>query len=367
MKIARTVLLLCFLTSLTSSHVNANIILPDPSCGTAAGDNCLIFDDFTVFSMSFLEFNNSGVLQPTAQDLYYIDSSPGKIKDDIVIASFPAASVKNTDISPTGIDNAFSTPTSGGPDFFAMLAANEPPPVLTNDNIQGANALMPNPNNIDVDADGNGDGTGPLSLWDIETSVLTSFLDGEDMMFFFNLNETGTDDQLASGQDMLGWLRVYLTDSATGNSVSFTLSGNNTAAPAIQSYPQTAFDNILPTATDEWAYIHGKICVDETDGSVITLTSCSAAGNPPNGKTVNQNLGSNAAAFGLWNEDLNNALYSGNYDMMSVDMRMGYIESGYEQLFIRAAQVGTEISEPSILMLFLLSILGLGASKRRLN
>lgn len=354
--------LLCWVTAfclslLLSTQTKANIILPDPKCGTAAGDNCLIFDDFTVFSMSFLEFNNSGSLQPTAQDLYYIDSSPGKIKDDIVIASSPAASINNSDISPTGIDDAYSTPTSGGPDFFAMLAANEPDPLLTHDNIQGGNALMPNPNNIDVDADGSGDGTGPLALWDIETSVLTSFLGGEDLMFFFNLNETGTDDQLASGQDMLGWLRVYLTDSATGNSISFTLSGNNTAIPAIQSYAQTAQDNILPTAQDEWAYIHGKICVNELDGSVIALSSCSAAGNPANGKTVNQNLGANAAAFGLWNQDLNTALYSGAYDMMSVDMRMGYIESGYEQLFIRAAQVGTEIPEPSMILIFSIALL----------
>lgn len=344
------------LVSLCLSKVaKADVILPDPNCGVSGGDNCLVFDDFTVYSMSFLEFNNSGSLQPVAGDMFYIDSSPGKIKDDIVIGSSPASAVNNADIGP-GIDNAFKTPNSGGSDLFAMLAGNEPTPILTHDNIAAGSALLPNPDGLDIDGDGlvDGDGNpgGGLSLWDIETSALTQFLNGGDLMFFFNLNETGTEDQLDSGQDMLGWMRVYLTDSTTGDSISFTLSGANTLLPGVQSHAQSATDSILPTADDLWAYIHGKICVNELDGSVIALSSCSAAGNPANGKTVNQNLGANAAAFGLWNEDLNNALYSGMYDMMSVDMRMSHIENGYEQLFIRAAQVGRDIPEPSILFLF---------------
>lgn len=357
------------LISVFFNSAKAGVVLPNPNCGFSGGDNCLIFDDFTVFSMSFLQFNEDQSLQPVSGDTYYIDSSPGKIKNDIVIASSPAAATNNTDISATGIDDAFKTPNDGGSDLFAMLADNEPDPVLSNDN--NVTSLLPNPDGIDIDGDGTTNELLGLSLWDIETSVLTSFLGGEDLLFFFNLNETGTVDALDSGQDMLGWMRVFLTDSLTGDTIDFTLSGANTLNPAIQSQAQTGLgglvapDNILPTANDEWAYVHGQICVDENDGSVLALESCASAGNPANGQTVNQNLGSNAAAFGLWNEDLNSALYSNKYDMMTVDLRMAHIENGFDQLFIRAGEIeGREIPEPVGIWLFVAGVVGLFWARR---
>jgi hypothetical protein len=347
----------------------AGVILPEPDCGISGGNNCLVFDDFTVFSMSLLQFNEDASLQPVSGDKYYIDSSPGKIKDDIVIASFPTASTNNSDISPTGIDDGFDTP-NGGSDLFAMLATNEPSPVLANDN--QVTSLLPNPDGLDIDdngtIDGDGNPGGGLSLWDIEISELTTFLNDEDLLFFFNLNETGANDALDSGQDMLGWMRVFLTDSQTGDSIDFTLSGANTLQPTIQSQAQGTDDSILPTADEEWAYIHGQICTSSVDGSVLALSSCSAAGNPPNGQTVNQNLGANAAAFGLWNDDLNNALYSGTYDTLTVDLRMSHIENGYEQLFIRAGQVGDpsiSVPVPTSIWLLLTGLASLGISRRK--
>jgi hypothetical protein len=368
--ILRAVVFCALSTNIFFNNAVATVILPDPVCGTSGGDNCLVFDDFTVFSMSFLQNNLDGSLKPLPGDTYYIDSSPGKIKDDIVIASSPQAAKNNGDIGPA-IDDAFDTP-NGGSDLFAMMADYEPTPNgFTGDNIQQAGSVLSNPNNLDIDGDGTGDGNldGKLSLWDISTSDLTSFLAGEDLLFFFNLNETGANDALDSGQDMLAWLRVYLTNSLSGDVVEFTLSGNNTAIPAIQSQAQTAgVDNILPGIDDEWAYVHGEVCVDSTNGAVLGLGSCNVNGNPANGITVDQNLGANSAAFGLWNNDLNNALYSGDYDVMTVDLRMSHIENGYEQLFIRAGQVGerVDIPEPASLLLILFAIVGLGWSKRRL-
>lgn len=315
--------------------------------------------------MSFLQNNLDDSLQPHSGDRYYIDSSPGKIKDDIVIASSPQASKTNTDIAATGIDDAFDTPNAGGSELFAMMATHEPTPDgWIGDNIQQTNTVLTNPNNLDIDGDGVGDGNlnGALSLWDINTTELTDFLDGDDLLFFFNLNETGANDQLDSGQDMLAWMRVYLTNSETNEIVEFTLSGNNTSYPSFQSQAQTdGVDNILPSADDDWAYVHGKICVDSTNGAVLALSSCNLAGNPLNGVTVNQNLGANSAAFGLWSSELNDALYSGAYDVMTVDLRMSHIENGYEQLFIRAGDVGgVFIPEPPSLLLTIAAFAWLG-------
>lgn len=52
--------------------------------------------------------------------------------------------------------------------------------------------------------------------------------------------------------------------------------------------------------------------------------------------------------------------------MMSVDLRMAHIENGYEQLFIRAADIGddiiiiTPVPEPKIWPLLMLGLLSLG-------
>lgn len=361
MFIFNKVLLFFFITfHIYSTTARAALILPEPDCGLSSGKTCLVYDDFTVFSMSFLQFTENGSLSPNSGDKYYINSSPGHLADDIVIASSPHVSKDNEDLTPSlvDMDNAFDTPNAGGSETFVMLSSNEPSPVLTNDNF--INSALPNPDNLDIDNDGipDGDANGNgISLWDIETASLTSFLGGDDLLFFFNLNETGANDTLDSGQDMLSWMRVFLTDSTTGDVKHFTLSGNNTLAPAIQSRAQSSSDSILPTEDDMWAYTHGEICVSTVDGTVLALSSCSFVGNPANGVTVNQNLGANAAAFALWNEELNDDLYSGKYDMLSVDMRMSHIENGYEQLFIRAANVsdGTviinEVPSPSSLFL----------------
>ena len=68
----------------------------------------------------------------------------------------------------------------------------------------------------------------------------------------------------------------------------------------------------------------------------------------PNSITLNQNLGADKAAFGLFSAGLQQALLSGNYDKLSVDFRMAADNNGYEQLIIESIQ----IPEPITVMLF---------------
>lgn len=378
MKKSYSLLLLFSLVLQGTNYANATVLLPDPDCGFNSGSNCLVYDDFTVYSMSFLQFNLDGKLSPTANDVYYVASSPGKIKNDIVIATSPAAAKTNTDVA-NNVDNAFDTPNmpsgSSQSSMFAMMSSAEPlANGWTGDNVQQSSSLLSNPNNLDINGDGSGDGNlnGKLSLWDIQVSELTSFLNGDDLLFFFNLNERGNQETLDAGQDMLSWGTVYLTDTLTGSSIDFTFSGANTVNPLIQSMIQTVgVDNILPNVDDLWGYVHGEICVDNTNGAVLALSSCSAAGNPQNGETVKQNLGAKAAAFALWNENLNKALYSGSYDVMTVDLRMSHIDSGYDQLFIRAGHVGEPIvpeenvPEPGSIWLITAGLVGLSLYRRK--
>ncbi len=371
-----------FISLATFIGTASAVSLPAPECGFDAGDTCLVFDDFTVYSMSFLQYASDQSLQPVSGDPYYIDSSPGKLHDDIVIGTGAGGIVlTNTDVA-TNVDNSYETPNvQGGQTPSTLFAMMEPDPDITwsGDNVQKPYTLLPNPDGLDINGDGTAEGSlnGLLPLWDISVADLTTFLDGDDLAIFFNLNDTNAGDGLDSGQDLLAWMTVYLTDSEDPTtSVSFTLSGNNTFNPAIpltgtQIQAQTAgVDNILPdpdpVTGDLWAYVHGQICVDSTTGGVLALGSCSQNGNPANGVNVNQALGANAAAFALWNEDLNTALYSGTYDTLSIDGRLARIDNGYEQLFIRAAQVGGPvIPEPSTLLLLGCGIAGLAFTVRR--
>lgn len=315
-------------------------ILPAADCLTDPSDitNCLKFDDFAVYSMAFLNYQN-GEGDVQAGDTYYVRSSGQPINDAMVVASSPAGRRNNTDLGLSGVDDAYDTPNSlpGGSSFVNFLMeAPDPSPSFTGDNYNQTTQ---------------GDAT--LPLWDVLVSDVQSYLEGDDLVFWFNLNEEnkgGLDD----GQDMYAWGRVTLTDTATDTSVTFTLSGDDTSLFPEQSAAQTAGDSILPEASDMWAWVHGEICVDPATGDLLELGPCTGAGD-----TVNQNLGANNAAFALYSPDLNTALYSGMFDLMTVDLRMAHIDNGYEQLFILGQEGSTRIPAPASLLLLGLGLLGL--------
>jgi hypothetical protein len=269
------------------------------------------------------------------------------------------------------VDDAYSTPSAAGNGInnFRTSAGTA--------NTEGS--LIP----------GNTTGT-----WDVMVSDLVTYLDGGQLAFFFNLNQQNSDKTyLQQGEDALGWMAVTLTNTVyqTTNNLSAaqcaldttcsrtfyldgdacdggTPGGDPTHCDPSQSFAQPAVGqpgnpdaNILPADPnhDEWAYIHGQICMAPS-GAVVGFSAC--AQNDQVNKTVNQNLGENTAAFALYSQLLQQYLLSGDYDKMSVDFRMAALTNGYEQLLIFAA---TSIPEPITLMMFAAGLLGLAGLRRR--
>ena len=368
-----------------SSGASAEIVLPTPVCGIEG--NCLVFDEFTVYSLAVLNFQ-AGFGSLESGDPYQVDSSGTAIANALVIGSHPENAVRNQDLELTTTDSGYYLPDNissgfanylmtalGGSDGQQNDTGNpkqlDPDPI---DGFVGDNVRKGDTDINNNDAPGVPDAVGhtpindgSLPLWDITTSALMEFLGSSELVFYFNLNEEngGT---LDSGQDMLGYVDVYLTGRGLDDVIGtdddvvekYTLSGNNCSygpdfCPAL-SRSQTPVDDILPEAGDNWAYVHGEICVSDT-GVLLNAGPCVGAGN-----TINQNLGANTAAFGLYSAALNEDLRTGGWDIMSVDLRMGHIGNGFEQLFI----LPTTIPEPGTLALFGSALLALfGFCQRR--
>jgi hypothetical protein len=331
--------------------------LPDPNCGTTAGTNCLVFSDFTVYSMDLLNYQQTGHVI-NGNDPFLVKTSGDDIHDALVVATGVngVTAYDNSDVIGGGkVDQAYQVPNSGGGTINYLMTGNS----------SGEGANVP--------------GVNSPSTWDVDVASLVDYLDGGQLAFFFNLNQTKTQEYLNDPSDALGWLAVTLTDTRPGGNapVTFYLNGNNcdgqigvvgsTHCDPGQSYTgtmppltQAQYDetNILP-AGQEWAYIHGTLCVSSA-GAVVHFGPCDGSEDSSlNAKSIDQNLGASVAAFGLYSDKLQTALLSGDYTKMSVDLRMAAEDNGYEQLIIRA------LPEPLTVSLFGIGLFGLTMLRRR--
>lgn len=389
-------LILVLLAGLLLTSQAYAVNLPAPDCTPGTG-NCLYFDDAIVYSLALLQFQQDladGVTpgKPLPGDPFYVDSSSGKIKDDLVILGTGTGQENDNQdvIPPTGagpelahVDNAYQS-ASGLQSLFAMLPSGDyedPPedkggdPDFVNDNARRPFTKLPNPLGIDIDLDGaDGSFDANLPLWDVDRVELLDFLDDGDFVVYYNLNETKATEGLANGQDMLAYAEVWLTDTSDPNDPNnnrhYFFSGNDLVLG--QSWAQDENTAILPNSdpnltdpnnpdftdpnkNDYWAYVHGEICVDNNTGAVLWLGTCDSADpnflDPnqianiaANGEDLIQNLGTPNAAFALTIPELNKDIYDPNisWDVMSVDIRLGYVDDGLDRAFARVTNVLSE-------------------------
>jgi hypothetical protein len=364
------------LTVLGSSAAVADVMLPTPHCGLGASNNCLIFNQFTVYSLALLNFQaGAGPIKPG--DPYYVKSNGSAIAADIVIGSSDANAINNQDLPSIAgrVDNAYNTPNNSGSTVMTNFLMIPPDSAASfaGDNIAQGQTKVNN-QTTPVAGAPTGVANGTMPLWDIQTSALISYLNGSALTFFFNLNQINSDSTyLAQGQDMLATLEVIFTNSLTGASTKFYLNGDScggvpgSCVPGVQSYAQSAANqnDILESSSDLWAYVHGQICVSPA-GAVVSFSACDPSDHTDT--TVNQNLGANTAAFALFSQGAQDALNSGKYDIMSVDLRMAAEDNGFEQLFIEGSNLAiTRAPEPASIAIAGagLGVMGLGMIWRR--
>jgi len=302
----------------SSAAINTSqaLVLPPADDGVTS----LPFGDFDVYSLALLNvLSGNGAPQPG--EPYYVASSPGAIKDDVVFGTGASGGPLND--NPAGMDDAYTTPS--GTDTADLSFSTQ---------------TVPDP------SDGPGGGLTDLTTtWDAETEALRDFL-GPDGQFipFFNLNDTGTDG--LDGIDLLIWAEFTLSGNAVADQV-FTLSGTESEG-----------------GFDDWAYVHGTICASTTQ--FYHLGPCDL-NSPFDGMDVNQNLGANNAAFAIYNAQLDAFIKNANsgYDLLRIDWRMAKLNNGYEQAFLNATTSISIVSEPAALMLFGFGLVGLGFFRRK--
>jgi hypothetical protein len=302
-----------------------------------------------------------------------VRSTPGHIDDLIVVATGASGKPVNTNFS--GMDNAYSTPSgNSGSNFFTTGLTTDPSQISS----------------FTGDAD---------ETWDTSLTALKGFLDGEDMVFFFNNNNLNGGNL----QSLAAWAQVQVTDNTgvvpsvigtfdfTNNGGKYALlseggGGNFLGDPTAYTSGGSG-PTIGTNDSTDYVLSGGPLCID-TDTSPPTPVSCS---NPVADEgPINHNLGADNAAYAVVAPELNSLLkgfFDGGLSLddytMSIDLRLGCdpgfgvladnsneeictgalsgfgknINNGFEQLFITTLARGTQIPEPSMLLLFCGSLL----------
>jgi hypothetical protein len=355
--------------------------LPDADCGTTLTDNCLEFGDFTVYSLGLLSYYQTQfslfegfdfTYKPNEAEVNVIDGAgqgtstqgSGTAIDDPFRAMTGTSDNMLFVMSGTSITTAPGTIPSdpdGGPAHDGLHTIEQ---IVNSDTFTQQEVFEPNPETRfnDPGCFANMETSGCIQSWDADIAELLAALDGAGLVIMFGNNETG-DSGTLDGQNLLAWAEVTLCNADDSDCVTFTLDGSGILPQ--QGLTQTAgVDDILPEADDIWANVHSEICVSQSTGAIF-LGACNDPANPlTDGVTVNQALGVDEAGFAITSAALNEALYSGLYTHMAVDIRFSHLNNGADNVWIMAGNF-VRVPEPGTLLLFGAGLIGLGALRRR--
>lgn len=331
---------------------------------------------------------------------YYVASTPGNIKDLIVVATGSSGTPVNTNYA--GMDDAYSTPSGvSGSNYFSTDSYADP---------GGAGE-----SGINHDYD---------NTWDASLSSMMNFLNGEDMIVFFNNNNLNAGNE----QSLAAWGQITITD-ADGNLVDASAYGIQGDITDLARYDFTNDDSPYALVTNggggtflgdvasyqsdgssypdagDYVLSGGPICVNTTvNPSQPIPVDCGGAGPyPVDEGPINHNLGADQAAYALLFPELNallEALFAGLTTeelalyTIHMDIRMGCdasyfgnadstecvgseegglvdfgrnLNNGYEQIFIGTARTveNIPVPEPGTLLMFALGLLGLGTLRHQ--
>jgi hypothetical protein len=382
-KVSVVILILSMCLLFGIGQANAVIMLPDP---VASG---VLYGDVYSYSLPLLAYEYDqlygGGVGPG--NPYYVTSTPGAIKDLIVVATGANGAPVTTNFN--GMNDAYPTPGgTGGLPYFST----------------GQILLHPAGPGLTAAQNNN-------TTWNSTIAALETFLGtGQTPVFFFNNNQTNSGSAL--DQQLAIWAQIKVVDSDTGAApLIFTLENNcpagnlcisgGTVFPgpgdggivsgpakdptlfsegaATDTYPVGAAGTI-PDPLHDFVLSGGQICV--LSGTIVPCST-------PGATVFNHNLGANQAAYAAISTELDDFLSSWDssspYDVLQLDVRMGCnpayypggvcppgleLNNGYEQIFIAPGYTvpgpnPPPIPEPSTFLLFGAGLLGLGLFGRK--
>ena len=348
------------------------------------GVDFVTYGDAQVYSLPFAIIDKCGGSAPGCQ--YSVASTAGAIKDLVVVATGVTGVPQVTNFA--GMDNAYATPKGvSGSIFFRP----DPAPTINN-------GFLGTVNN-------NGANT-----WDSSLAALKTFLAGNQLVTFFNNNQTKSAD--GSTESLAAWAQVSITNAANAVIGVYDLTNQNAAYKLFSEGGGGTY--LGPTSYTSAGIGNPNAGTDvATDYVLSGGAACRNAGIPVSCSAthdegpVDHNLGEDHASFAILFPELNTQLSSlfgslsaGDLDLYTfhIDVRLGCdpsitniagictgngttvpfgrsLNNGYEQIFIGAASpVGClptdptcnpTVPEPGTVLLFGLALVGLAAPRLR--
>lgn len=310
---------------------------------------------------------------------YYVVSTPGAIDSLVVVGTGADGNPVETNFD--YMDDAYPTPSGASGDIYFSTGTTTDPGTGP---FQG------------VDQDPVGDQT---NTWDTDIAALNTFLNGEDMIFFFNNNQ---EKSLGTAAESLAvWALITVTDAGGTIIGTYEFSNMGGAYLPVSEGGGGVFNGDVTTYTsDGSAPLAGTNTATDyvLSGGNLCLTNLGAL-KACDGSTLlvgesiieefDHNLGANEAAYAIIFPELNDLLAGLTSGTMHIDWRMGCdpasvgyapeadictgeqwgygrsLNNGYEQLFISTATRVVNVPEPATVGLLGLGLLGLGLVRRR--